>query len=149
MHWVPHVTACMQGPYVICSSKGIQWCWGMYLLRGEIKQLVVEWTGGLVGYHHSYNDFDYWNRYGGRLELRFSIYLAFQTRHMLHTIRARRRIGQYISVSETLTWQLDQSLQIIQASLLLLFPLVRNMTLKDMENHCCEGTTNPQSEVLR
>jgi len=58
MHWVPLATAWVQGTYVVCSSKGIQWCWGRYLLRGEIKRLVVEWTGTLVEFLHSYNDFD-------------------------------------------------------------------------------------------
>jgi len=52
MHWVPHATACVQGTYVVWSSKGIHWCWGMYLLRGEIKRLVVEWTGTLDEFRH-------------------------------------------------------------------------------------------------
>jgi len=129
MLWVPHSTACVQGTYVVCSSKGIQWCWGTYLLRGEIKQLVVEWTGMLVEFRHSYDDFDCFNSYGGRSEL----WLSLQTRHILQTIRARRRNGQYIWVSETSTRRLDQSLQILQALLLPFFPFLRSIILKDME----------------
>jgi len=58
MRWDPHATACVQGTYVICSSKGIQWCWGMYQLRCEIKWVVMEWTGTLVAFSHTYNDCD-------------------------------------------------------------------------------------------
>jgi len=133
MHWVPHATACIQGTYVASSSKGIQWCWRTYLLRGKINQLVVEWTGMLVEFRHSYDDFDHFNSYGGRLELQLSLYSAVQTRHILQTIRATRRNGQYIRISETLTQRLDQSLQIFQVSLLPFFPFVRNITLTDME----------------
>jgi len=133
MHWVPHATACVQGTYIVCSRKGIQWCWGPYILRGEIKWLVVEWTGMLVEFLDSYDDFDHFISYGGRLEQLLSLYSAVQTRHILQTIRATRRNGQYIWVSETSTRRLDQSLQILQASLLPFFPSLRNITLKDME----------------
>jgi len=133
IHWVPHATACVQGTYVVCSSKEIQWCWGMYLLRGEIKRLVVEWTGTFVEFCHSYDDCDPFISYGGRLELRFSLYSAVQTGHILPTIRATRSNGQYIWVSETSTWRLDQSLQILQAFMLPFFPFLRNITLKEMK----------------
>jgi len=133
MHWVPHATACVQGTYVVCTSKRIQWCWGTYLLRGEIKWLVVEWTGTLVEFRHSYNDFDRFISNGGRLELRLFLCSAAQTRHILQTIRATRRNGQYIWVSGTSTRRLDQSLQILQASLLPFCPFLRNITFKDME----------------
>ena len=103
LHWVSHTTACIQGTYVVCSSKGIQWCWGTYLPRGEIKRPVVEWTGMLVEFCHSYDDIDLFNSYGGRLELRFSLYSAVQTRHFLQTIWVTRRNGQYIWVLETST----------------------------------------------
>jgi len=89
MYWVPHATACVQGIYIICSSKGIQWSWGMYLLRGEIKWLVVEWTGTVVEYHHTHVDSDPFNSYGGHLDIQFSLHLAFQTEHILSTIRAK------------------------------------------------------------
>jgi len=74
MQWVPHVTACVQGTYVVCSSKGIPWIWGMSLLRGEIKQLVVKWKCTLFEFHHSYNDVDHIDSYSGRLELQLSLY---------------------------------------------------------------------------
>jgi len=61
MHWLPHATACVQGTYVVCSSTGIQWCGGTYLLRGEIKRLEGEWTGTLIEFRHSYDDFDHIN----------------------------------------------------------------------------------------
>jgi len=133
MRWVSDTTACIQGTYVVCSSKRIQWCWGTYLLRGEIKQLVVEWTGTLVQFLHSYNHFDCFNSYGGHLELGLSLYSTVQTGHISQTILATRRNGQYIWVSETSTWRLDQSLRILEASLLPLFPFLRNITLKNME----------------
>ena len=129
MRLVPHATACIQGTYVIWSSKEIQWCWGTYRLRGVIKRLVVEWTGMLVEFRHSYDDFDHFNRYGGRLELKLSLYSAIRTRHILQTILATRRNGQYIWVSETSTQQLDQSLRIVPASLLSLFQLFRTITV--------------------
>jgi len=69
MHWDLYATACIQGTYVACSSKGIQWRWGMYLIRGKMRRLVVEWTGTLYKYRHSCNDFDRFNSYGGLLEL--------------------------------------------------------------------------------
>jgi hypothetical protein len=73
----------------------------MYLLRGEIERLVVEWTGRLVEFRYSYDDFDRSNSYGGRLERWFSLYSAVQTRHILQTIRATTRNGQYIWVLVT------------------------------------------------
>jgi len=133
LHWVPHATACVHGTYVVCSSKGIQWCWGTYLLRCEIKRVVVEWTGTLVEFLHSYDDFDRFISYGGRLELRLSLYSAVQTRHILQPIRATRRNAQYIWVSETSTRRLDRSLQILQTSLLPIFLFLRNITLKNIE----------------
>jgi len=133
MHWVPHAAACIQGSYVVCSSKEIQWSWGTYLLRGEIKGLVVEWTGRLLEFRHSYDDFDRFFSFSSRLELQLSLDLAVQSRHILQTIRATRRNGQYIWVLETSTPRLDQILQILQASLLPFFPFLRIITLKNME----------------
>jgi len=133
MDWVPHATACGQGTYVVCSNKGIQWCRGTYLLRGEIKRMVVKWTGTLVESRHSYGDFDQLIHYGGRLELRLSLHSAVQTRHILQTIRATRRNGEYVWVSGTSTRRLDQSLQVLHASLLPFFPFLRNIALKDTE----------------
>jgi hypothetical protein len=105
----------------------------MYLLAGEIRWLLVEWTSTLVGFHHSYNDFDRLIRYGCCLELQLSLHLAVQTRHFLQTIGATRRNGHYIWVSEMSTRWLDQILQIFQASLLLLVLFLWNSTWKDME----------------
>jgi len=133
MHSVPHATACVQETYVLCCCKGIQWCWTMYLLRGEIKRLVVEWTGTLVKFRHSYYDVDRFISYSSRLELQLSLYLAVQTGHILQTLQGTRRNGQYIWVSETLTWRLDQSLGIFQAFLLPFFPFLQNMSSKNME----------------
>jgi len=147
MHWVPHATACVQGTYVVCCSKGIQWCWETYLLRGEIKRLVEEWIGKLVEFHHSYDHFDCFISYGGRLEIRLSPCLAVQTRHILQTVRVTRRNGQYIWVSETSTWRLDQNLRILEASLLPFFPFLRNITLKDMEKQ--RPWTNNKSKIER
>jgi len=147
MHWVRHETACAQGTYVVCSNKGIQWCWGTYLLRGKIKRLVVEWTGMLVEFRQSYDDFDCFISYGGRLEPRMSLYSAVQTRHNLETTRETRRNGEYIWVLETSTWQLDQSLQILQASLLPFIPFLRNITLKNMEKQLPWG--NRKSTIKR
>jgi len=64
---VPCATSCVQGTYVVWSSKGIEWCRWTYLLRGDIKQLVVEWSGTIVELHHSCDDTDRLNSYGGRL----------------------------------------------------------------------------------
>jgi len=133
MHWVPLATACIQGTYIVSTSNGIQWCWGTYLLSGEIKRLVVEWTGALVEFRHSYNDFERFICYGGRLELRLSLDSAVQTRHILQTIWATRRNGQYIWFLETSTRRLDQSLQILQATLLPFCPFLRNIRWTDME----------------
>jgi len=133
IRWVLHATACVHGTYVVCSSKGIEWCWGTYLLNGKIKRLVEELTGTLVEFRHSYDDFDCFISYGSRLELRLFLFSAVQTRHTLQTIGATRRNGQYIRVSETSTRRLNQNLQILEASLLRIFPFLRNMTLKDME----------------
>jgi len=83
----------------------------------------------LLEFRHSYNDFDRFTSYSGHLELRMSHYSAVQTSHILQTIRATRRNGQYIWVSETLTRRLDQSLLILQASLLPFCPVLRNITL--------------------
>jgi len=133
MHWDPHAGACIQGIYVICCCKGNQWCWRTYLLRGEIKQLVVKWTGTSVEFHHSYDDFDRFNSYGGCMELLLSLDSAVQTRDFLQTIQTTWMNGQHIWVSETLTWRLDQSLSILEAYQLPFFPFLRNITLKEME----------------
>jgi len=117
MRWLPHATACVHGTYVVCYSKGIQWCWRPYQLRGEMKQLVVQWTGTLDEFHHNYDDFYHFNSYGGCVGLRWSSDSAGQTTHILQTIRAKRRNGQYIRVSETWTEQLDQRLWILQVLL--------------------------------
>jgi len=145
MHWVRHATACVQGIYVGCSSKVIHWCWGIYPLRGEIKRLEVVWTGMLGEFCHSYDDFGSFNRYCGRLELWLSHYSAGQNINNLQTIWVTRWHGQYIWVSEPSTRQLNPSLWILQASLLPFFPFLRKITLRDIENKCCEGTTDAQS----
>jgi hypothetical protein len=94
---------------------------------------VVEWIGTLVEFRHSYDDFDHFISYVGRSEVRMCLHSAVQTRQILQTIRAIRRNGQYIWVLETSTRRLDQSLQILQASLLPFFPFLRNITLKNMQ----------------
>jgi len=91
MHVVPHATTCVQGTYVGCSSKGIQWCWRTYLLRGEIKWLVVEWTGTLVEFRQSYDDFARFISYSSHLELLLSLYSAVQTWHICQTIQAHQQ----------------------------------------------------------
>jgi len=93
LHWVSHAIACVQGTYVICSSTGIQWSGGTYILRGEIKQPVVEWTSTLVEFCHSYDDFGRFDGYSSCLELPLSLYSEVQTRHILRTILATRRDG--------------------------------------------------------
>jgi len=93
----------------------------------------VEWTGTLVEFRHSKDDFDLIISYGGSLEQRLSLYSAVQTRHILQTILAAGRNTQYIWVLETSTRRLDQSLQILQASWLPFFQFLRNIILKDME----------------
>jgi len=107
----------------------------MYLLRGEIKQLVVQWCGTLVKNFHRYGNFDRLNCYRGHLVQWWSGYSAFQTRYILQTIRTTTRNGQYIPILETLTWRLDQSLQILEESLLPFCRFLWNMTLKLMEKH--------------
>ena len=62
IHWVIHPAACVQEIYVICSSKGIWWYWGIYLHRGEINRWVIEWPGTWVEFRHTNNDFEYCNR---------------------------------------------------------------------------------------
>ena len=133
MHWVAHVTDCVQGAYVICSSKGIQWCCGTYLLRGVINWLAVESTCMLVEFCHSYDDFDCFNAYGRLLELWLSLYSAVQTRHVLQNVWMTRRNGLYVWVPESSTRQLDQNLWILPACLLPFFPFLRDTTLMDME----------------
>jgi len=81
LHRVPHATACVHGKYVVCSSKGVQWCWESYLLRSESKRLVVEWTRTLVEFCHSYDDFSRFVSTGGCLALQLSLCSAVQTRH--------------------------------------------------------------------
>jgi len=78
IHWVSPVAASRQRSYVTCSSKGHQQSWGINLLSGEIKQLVVEWTGMSVQFSYSYKDFDHIYRYGGSLELRIFFVLQFR-----------------------------------------------------------------------
>jgi len=67
---------------------------GTYLLSVEIKRLVDQWTGTFVQFLYSYDDFDHFNRYDGRLELQLSRYPACQIKHILQTIWAARRNGQ-------------------------------------------------------
>jgi len=74
MHWVRRATACVQGTYVECCSKAIQWCRETYLLRGQRKRLEVEWTGTLVEFRHTYDDFDRFHSYCSCLEPRLSLY---------------------------------------------------------------------------
>jgi len=147
MHWLPHDTASIQGTYVICSSKGIQWCWGMYLLRGKIKRLVVAWTSTWVEFCHRYDDFDRFNIFSGHLELQSSLYLAVQTRHILQTVRVTSRNGRYIWVSETSTRSLDQKLWILQPSMLRFFPFLQNITLTNMRNQA--PWWNDKSTIVR
>ena len=110
----------------------------------------MEPAGTLVECCHSYNDFDCVISYGSSLELWLSLYSAVQTRHIIPTIPATRRNGQYISVLKTLTWWLSQSLRIMQASLLPFFPLLRNITLKNMEKQRPWRNNKSRSrEVLR
>jgi len=137
MQWLPHVTTCVQRTYVVCSNKQIQWCWGKYLLRGEVKWLVVEWAGTWVEFGPSNNNFDHIIRYGGHLELQLSLYSTFQTRHILQTICKRSRNGKYIWVSETSTWRSDQSLQMLQVSLLPFFLFLRNVPVMDRASNYC------------
>ena len=149
MHWVPHATAGFQGTWVICSSKGIQWYWGMYLLRGQIKRLVVVWTGTLAKFRHSDHDFDRFNSYDGHLELQLSVSLTVQTGPTIQIVPATSTNRQYISVWETWTWRLDQSLPILQTSSLPFFPFLWNITLKNKEKKSREGKTNPHSRGFR
>ena len=112
IHWVPHVTAGVQGTYVVWSSKAIEWCWGTLLLRSDFQWLeVVEYTGKLVEFRHSCEGFDRFNCHGGYMELQLSLDLAVRTRQILQTIRATRRHDQYIAVMETSTRRSDQSLK--------------------------------------
>ena len=107
--------------------------WGTYLLRGEIKWLVVEWTCRLVEFHHNYNDFDCFISYGSRLELWLSLGWAVQTRHISQTIQATRINGQYIWVSEPSTWWFDHILWLLKPSFVPFFLFLRNITLKVTE----------------
>jgi len=147
MHWVPHSTACDQGTYAVCSSKWIRWYGGTYLLTGEIQRLVVEWTGGLVEFCHCYMVFDHFNCYGGQLELRLSLDLAVQTRHILQTIWGTRRNGQYIWVPEKLTGRLDQSLCTLHASSFPFLPFPHDITGNYMEKELL--CTNNKSTLQR
>jgi len=78
MHWVAHAKACVQGTYVVSSSRGIQRSWGIYLLWGETNRLVVKWTGFLVEFHHTYNDFHCLNCPRSGFELRFPLFQQFR-----------------------------------------------------------------------
>jgi len=120
-HRVPHATAYVQGTFVVYFNKRIPWCGGIYLVRGEINQLVVEWPGTSVEFNHSYDDFDNFNRYSCRLELRLFLYPAVQSRHIIKTIRLTRTNGLYIWVLETSTQRWDESLWMSQASVLPFF----------------------------
>jgi len=130
MHWVPHETAYVHGTYVVCSSKGIQWCRGEYQLRGEIKRLVVEWTGMLIECRHGCNDFDLSSSYGGSLALRLSLHSAVQTRYILQTTRVTGRNAQYSRVWESSTRRLDEIILMLQACKLPFFPFVWNVMRK-------------------
>jgi hypothetical protein len=55
----------------------------------------MKWTGRLIEFRDSNDDFNNVISYGGRLELQLSVHSAIQTKHILPTIRATRRIGQY------------------------------------------------------
>ena len=146
IHWVPHATACGKGTFVLCSSKGIQWSWGTYLLRGKIKQLLVECTWMLVEFYHTYHDFDYYNRYSCLLEVQLSLYLAVQTRHIWQSIQVTRRNSQNIWLCERSTRWLDQSHRILQASLLPFVPSLQNLRLNNNKKYnCCERRTNQSS----
>jgi len=147
IHWVPHETACVQGTYVVCPSKGIQWCRGMYQLRGEIKRWVVEWTCTFVEFRHCYDEFDHFNCHGGRLEPQLSVDSAVHSRHILQTIRVTRSNWQYIWVSETSSPRLDQILRMLQSSLMPFFLFLKNITSKEKEKPMPWGKNN--STIVR
>jgi len=94
MHRLTHATSCIQGTYVVCSSTGIQRCWGTCLLSSGMKRLVMQWTSMFVECCHSYHDFNRFNWYSGRFELQLTRYWAVLTGHIVHTIRVRWRNGQ-------------------------------------------------------
>jgi len=100
----------------------------------RIKQLVVEYTGTLVKFRHTYNDFASLSSYNARFMLWLSFHFAFQTSHILEAILGTRRNSQDISASETLTPWLDQSLWILEASLSPFFPFLQNITTNDLKN---------------
>jgi len=133
MRWVPRSTACIQGAYVVYSSNRIQWGGETYLLRGEMKWLVVEWPGTLVQFRHSYNNYYHFNSYGGSLELRLSLHSAVQTRDSMKTLREKRRNCKCIWVSARSTRQLHESLRIFVTSWLPFIQLLQNLTLEDIK----------------
>jgi len=110
-----------------------------------MKRLVVEWPATLVEYCHSYNDCGHVNSNHANLELQLCLHSVVQTRHTAQSIQVTRRNGLYIWLSERLTRWFDHGIWILEASWLPLFQLHQNLTFKDMEINCREGTTNPYS----
>jgi len=124
----------------LCKSLCLENIWSMLQQSNSMKLMnisTVRWnqtTGGgmngmIVEFRHTYYDFEPFNSYGGRLDHWSSLYLTVQTSHILQTLQVTRRNGLYISDLQTSTWELDQSLQTLQASLLPFFQLLRNITL--------------------
>jgi len=133
MDWIPHVPACIQGTYVVCSRIDIQWCWGMYLLRGEIKWLVVEWSVTLIEFHQNYDDFNCFDSYSGCLECGLSNCSVVQTEHILQTIKATTNNGYCCWALDRYTAWENVSRWILQASLLSFFPFLWNITWEDLQ----------------
>jgi len=94
-------------------------------------------AGGMTWYvcsnHYSYNDFGCFNWDSGRMKIQLCVDLAVRTRWIVESILAITPIGQHIWVFENSSWWLQQSLWILQASLLPIFPFLRNITVMDME----------------
>jgi len=135
MHCISHSTDCVQGTDIGCSHTGIPYCWGTHLVGGEIKWLVVEWTGTLVELHHSCDDWDRLTGYSSGLEPWLICCLAVQTSEIVQTLRARTQHVQCICVLETYARQIDGSFQIMQATWFVFFYVLHNITLTVIERH--------------
>jgi len=133
MHWGFHTPAGVQGKYVICYSKWIQWCWEVYLLWGEIMRLMVEWRGKWVDYCHCYDDVDQFNSCGGRLQLKLSLYASPQTWHIIQTIWTTRCYDLYVSVNEISTARWNPSGLIFHPIWSPFCPYFQKITWMDMD----------------
>lgn len=95
----------------------------------------MEWTGKIVEFPHSYNDFDYFSDHGCCLKLRLSLSLAAHVRHIFDTVCAAWFDGQYIPIFDTSPRWLAYNLWILHAVLLPFFLFLQKINVSHIEKH--------------